>query len=233
MLSELDIMRRHVHALFTHDERGRLQRVNEPDGAEAPRFFLGRTIAGNVWRFGYDLPDLLAERLESLSLKEQVVTDLRQEPAGLSEYISLLETHSPVKKLSSGPAYFFPDRIEQRSRRAIPVTRDNIAVLRRGLKEWIPDVLHRQPFLAILNEGHAVSVCCSVRITAEAHEVGVETLNDYRGRGYASEVVQQWATEVRKLEVMPLYSTSWENVASQGVARRLGLVQYGSDFHIT
>jgi hypothetical protein len=206
--------------------------VNEPDGAEAPRFFLGRTIAGNVWRFGYDLPDLLAERLESLCLKEPV-TDLRQEPAGLSEYSSLLETHSPVKKLSSGPAYFFPDRIEQRSRRAIPVTPDNIDVLHQGLEEWIPDVPHRQPFLAILNEGHAVSVCCSVRITAEAHEVGVETLNDYRGRGYASDLVQQWATEVRKLEVMPLYSTSWENVASQGVARRLGLVQYGSDFHIT
>jgi GNAT acetyltransferase len=221
-----------VHALFTHDERGRLQRVNEPDGAEAPRFFLGRTIAGHIWRFRYDLPDLLAERLESLCLKEPV-TDLRQEPAGLSEYSSLLETHSPVKKLSSGPAYFFPDRIEQRSRRAIPVTPDNIDVLHQGLEEWIPDVPHRQPFLAILNEGHAVSVCCSVRITAEAHEVGVETLNDYRGRGYASDVVQQWATEVRKLEVMPLYSTSWENVASQGVARRLGLVQYGSDFHIT
>ncbi|HEX6730044.1 MAG TPA: GNAT family N-acetyltransferase [Pyrinomonadaceae bacterium] len=230
--SELDFMNRHVNALFTHDDHGRLRRVNESDGAQAPRFFLGRTSAGNIWRFRFDLPDSLTEHLESLCLKEPVLTDLRQEPAGLSEYISLLETHSPVKKLSSGPAYFFPDAIGQTSSQAVLVTPENVNVLRQGFEDWLLDV-HRQPFLAILDEGHAVSVCCSVRVTAEAHEAGVETLNDYKGRGCASDIVQQWAAEVLKLGAMPLYSTSWQNVASQGVARRLGLIQYGSDFHVT
>jgi hypothetical protein len=37
--TELDIINRHVSALFTHDEQGRLQRVNEPDGAQALAFF--------------------------------------------------------------------------------------------------------------------------------------------------------------------------------------------------
>jgi hypothetical protein len=31
---------------------------------------------------------------------------------------------------------------------------------------------------------------------------------------------------------VPLYSTSWENLASQGVARRLGLQLYGVDLSI-
>lgn len=233
MLTQLEIMKRHVHALFTRDDKGRLLRVNEPDGDEAPRFFLGRTSAGNVWRFSFELPESLTERLESVCQREPVVDAIREEPAGLSEYLSLLETHAPVKKVSSGPAYFFPSEFAPPSTKAVFVTNNNVDVLRPGLEDWIPDVPCRQPFLAILNEGHAVSVCCSVRITAEAHEVGVETLNHFRGRGCASDVVNQWATEVLKMGVMPLYSTSWQNVASQGVARRLGLVQYGTDFQVS
>jgi hypothetical protein len=38
-------MRLHVEALFTCDAAGRFIAVNEPAGAVAPRFFLGRTAA--------------------------------------------------------------------------------------------------------------------------------------------------------------------------------------------
>jgi hypothetical protein len=41
-------MRLHVEALFIHDAEGQLVRVNDPDGAPAPRFFLGRTVDGAV-----------------------------------------------------------------------------------------------------------------------------------------------------------------------------------------
>jgi hypothetical protein len=34
---------------------------------------------------------------------------------------------------------------------------------------------------------------------------------------------------VRRENRIPLYSTSWDNAASRGVARRLGLVLYGAD----
>ena len=229
---ELDTMKRHVHALFTHDEHGRLRLVNEPDGAESPRFFLGRTAAGNIWRFRFNLPEVLSVRLEALCREEPVEGDLRQGPAHFGEYLMLLETHSPVQKYWMGPAYLFPDRVARPTTEAVAVTDENLDVLSGGFEEWIPDVPCRRPFLAILHEGRAVSICCSVRITSESHEAGVETLNAYRGRGYASDVVAQWANEVRRLGCMPLYSTSWENVPSQGVAKRLGLLQYGTDFHV-
>ena len=226
-------MKRHAQALFTHDDRGRLRLVNEPDGAEAPRFFLGRTAAGNIWRFRFNLPEGLAEQLEAVCLEEPTAADLRQGPAHFNEYLSLLETHSPVQKFETGPAYVFPDSVARPSREAVTVTRENRDVLSAGLEEWIPDVPHRRPFLAILHEGRAVSVCCSVRITSEAHEAGVETLDAYRGRGYGADVVAQWAHEVRNMGRTPLYSTSWENVSSQRVAKRLGLRQYGVDFHVS
>ena len=233
MPTDLDVMERHVLALFTHDDRGRIRHVNEPDGAEAPRFYLGRTAGGNVWRFRSDLPDGLASQLEAVCLKEPAAGVPGQEPAHLAEYLSLLETHSPVQKFEAGPAYVFPDGVLRPTREAVAVTAENLDLLRPGFEDWVPDVAYRRPFLAVLHEGRAVSVCCSVRMTTHSHEAGVETLGAYRGRGYAADVVARWANEVRGMGCAPLYSTSWENVSSQRVAKRLGLRQYGTDFHVS
>jgi predicted GNAT family acetyltransferase len=82
-------------------------------------------------------------------------------------------------------------------------------------------------------DGHAVAVCGSVRQTGQAYEAGVETVLAYRGRGYAARAVAAWAGVVRALGRVPLYSTSWQNTASQSVARKLALIQFGSDLHIT
>jgi hypothetical protein len=35
------------------------------------------------------------------------------------------------------------------------------------------------------------------------------------------------------MDSIPLYSTSWQNQASLALARKLGLIQYGADLHIT
>src|SRR5688500_13366300 len=111
MFSELEIMKRHVRALFTRDHNGRLLRVNEPEGAEASRFFLGKTSAGNVWRFRHDVPEFLTEQLNTLCSDEPVASATQREPVNISEYLSLLEVHSPVQTTWSGPAYFFPDTV--------------------------------------------------------------------------------------------------------------------------
>ena len=85
----------------------------------------------------------------------------------------------------------------------------------------------------MLKDNRAVSVCRSVRITPQAHEAGLETLLEFRRRGYAKDVVIAWARAVQVMGATALYSTSWENIASQAVARKLKLEMFGSDFHVT
>lgn len=49
-------MRLHAAALYKHDERSRIESINQWDGGEPPRFHLARTTAGNLWRFHASLP---------------------------------------------------------------------------------------------------------------------------------------------------------------------------------
>ncbi len=99
---------------------------------------------------------------------------------------------------------------------------------------WLADELTvRNPVIAVVVDGAAVSVCFSARATRHATEAGVETLPEHRGRRHAGAVTAAWADAVRRQGRIPLYSTSWANHASRRVAARLGLIQYATDFHIT
>jgi len=223
----------HIQVSFTHDAHSRLLSVKEPGGgAPAPRLFLGRTREGNLWRFRADLPEILIEELEALCVDEPVGKELRSKPRHFEAYVRLLETHAPVQKLWMGPAYQFTEYFEP-SRHLLAITETNAEMLRGGFEELVAELPDWQPFLAIVEESRVISVCRSVRITPDAHEAGVETLHDFRGKGYAKDVVAGWARLVQSMGAIPLFSTSWENTASQAVAKKLHLVPYGADFHVT
>ncbi len=230
--SQLELMRMHVEALFTHNESLRIESVNQPDDGVAPRFFLGRTIAGNLWRFRTDLPSDLAIELKKLCNGEPETNEISRTPENQKEYIRLLEAHTPIKQVLSGPAYWFSTDVVP-CVQPVEISETNADLLRGGLEDLLEDVPHRRPFMAMVEDGQAVSVCASVRITDAAHEAGVETLPAYRQKGHATNVVACWANAVRKISAIPLYSTSWDNTASQNVAARLGLSMFGVDFHIT
>jgi RimJ/RimL family protein N-acetyltransferase len=233
MLTDQELMAMHVHALFTHDTHARLLCVNEPGGgAPAPRLFLGRTRAGNLWRFRADLPESLIEELEALCVDEPMGREFHRPPRHLKAYVRLLATHAPVQALWMGPAYHFTAYVEP-SRPLLALMATHAERLQGGFEKLVAELPAWQPFVAIVEEGRAVAVCRSVRITPAAHEAGVETLPAFRGKGYARDVVAGWARAVQALGAIPLYSTSWENTASQAVAKKMHLVPYGTDFQVT
>ncbi len=171
--------------------------------------------------------------LERLAAEEPVATDLRDRPRTYDRIRALLGSHAPITGAWRGPAYHFPDAPLVPPDGVVRVTRANGELLRPAFADLIPELDWRQPCLAVVEGGAAVSVCFSSRNHPRAAEAGVETIEAARGRGHAARAVTGWAAAVRAEGRIPLYSTSWDNLASQGVARRLGLVLYGADLSLT
>ncbi len=230
---DLQLLEMQVDALFTHDVDGRMRSVNEPQGEVAPRFFFGRTSAGNLWRFRHDLPPDTVRRLDELASAEPV-DDLRAEPRNWPAILAALRQDQQIRWIESGPAYRFPDQLPPPDN-VTRITRSDLHLLRpmvADVDEIAREFEKREPRVAVVQDGAAVSLCYSARLTERAAEAGVETLEAYRGRGYAGAAVAGWALAVRAMGRIPLYSTSWDNAASQAVARKLGLVQYATDLSV-
>jgi hypothetical protein len=227
-LSPLALMEIQAATLFTHAPDGRIVFQNEPWHAErpAPRLFLGSTAEGVVCRFRRDLPSELVRQIRAVvaSLSRQVVT----QPQCLDRFKAVLQEDSPVKRMSIGPAYRFPDELD-RDPGAVQIGPQDTTLLTGKLSEWIEQLPYIAPCMVVIKDGQAVSLCATVRVSPQACEAGVDTLESFRRRGYAKAVVGAWGAAVRVQGRIPLYSTSLENVASQGVARSLGLIQYGVD----
>lgn len=227
-----ELMRLHVQALFTLDGDGRLLTVNEIGGGPAPRFFLGRTTSDRLWWVRHDVDAALVDELLTLCDSERGDDASAADSACSRQLLTVLARNGPVERVWSGPAFYCPPGLAQTGA-AVRITPANAELLTRHLGAWRGNVDAGVPMAASVHDGMAVSVCCSVRVTDRAHEAGVETHPAFRGRGHASRAVAGWAAAVWQLDCVPLYSTSWENRPSQALARRLGLVQFGADLHIT
>ena len=237
-ISNDELMQQHLQALYHHDETLRLTAINDWRGGVAPRFFLGRTDRGNLWRFRNDLSGEICDALDTLCRVEPAATS--EQPAQAAAFHRILLAQAHTAQIWRGPAYWFPYEaapigtpVGAPAGQVGPIDEQQAYLLKGGLSDWIPDIPYQQPFVAVIVAGQAVSVCSSVRITANAHEAGVETLATHRRRGYAVAAVSTWAHLVQQQGALALYSTSFDNVGSQSVAARLGLSRYGVDFHIT
>lgn len=234
MVSDRELMKIQVEVLFTLDENGRMLGINQPGGdvEPAPRFFFGQTNEGSICRFRFDLPEDLVTQLKEVAAAEPTLMDSRTSSSFLNRFKDILKRHAPIERIWIGPAYRFPKQISPPPN-VVRLSPENAGLLKGDFAKMVPELDDRKPYLAVIENSQAVSICRSVRSSSRAHEAGVDTLDAYRRRGYAGATVAAWALAVRSLNLIPLYSTSWDNAASLGIAQRLGLVQYGVDYHVT
>jgi hypothetical protein len=279
-----------VEALYTLTADAKLEGIRDIGGGVAPRFYLGRTRAGHVWRFRADVPNALVAELTRLCRAEPVSDTLPTQPVHCASYRALLAEHAPIQREWSGPCYrfdvapataevgctepgsrsgFAPLARREGEEIAVPIlslSNDasgvktergrlsatdlrcklggtvelgpaNAELLAADWDPWLARAKLCVPFVAALTgEGEhkrVVSVCASVRLTAAVHEAGVETMPAFRQRGHALRAVAHWVELVQRAGAAALYSTAWDNHASQAIAVKLGAASLGADFHLT
>jgi hypothetical protein len=225
----------HVNILYRTDLDGRLRSINEVGEPPAPCFYMGRTLQGNVWRFRHDVPAAAVDELDRLCRAEPLATKLDVLPQNYEAIRAVIQRHLALPELREyrGPAYWIPARAQTHGD-ALLITEANAEVLGEPFA-WLLDYLPNPangPAAALVEDGRVVSLCFCSRRPVVGTEAGLETLEPFRGRGFALRVVATWAAEVRRLGYLPMYSTSWDNLASQAVARKLGMVCYAEDWSI-
>jgi len=230
--SDIELIQIQANVLFVYNSHNRLLRLNELNPTHpAPQFFLSRCTSGNIWRVRHDLPATLKVELERLATNEPIIHELNQSPSFLGSYTELLEQHMPITSVGGGPSYMLPEHLS--SDNALLITSENIDLLKANFSWGLTEFDECSPFAVIVEDGKAVAACFTARSTSLAAEAGVFTIETHRKRGYALEAVRGWSNAVSARGKIPLYSTSWSNVASQSIAKKLGAIPYGATFDIT
>ena len=184
--------------------------INQSGGdvEPAPRFFFGHTNQGQICRFRFDLPENLVTQLKEVAAAEPMLMDSRTCPSCHDRFKDILQSHAPIERIWIGPAYRFPKHIAFPTN-VVRLSPENAGLLKGDFAKLVPELDDRQPYLAVIEDSQAVSICRSVRSSSRAHEAGVDTLGDYRRRGYATSAVAAWSLAVQSQNLIPLYSTSW------------------------
>ncbi|WP_433752100.1 GNAT family N-acetyltransferase [Paenibacillus amylolyticus] len=222
-LSPMEMLKIQASTLYTMNEQQRLVSINEPGGGQAPAIFIGMASAGSLIYYHEQL---------SSELVDELGKDCEL-PLDIPKLIRKVETFEPVNRVWMGPAYAFPEISDEWNQKVQLIGQEQRYLLAEHFPELTDHLHDKWPVATYVIVDSAVAVCCSARLSDHGAEASLYTAPGYRGRGYAAETVKCWQHYVKERGHLPIYSTSWDNLASQQVARKLGLIQFGVDFSIT
>jgi hypothetical protein len=223
-----ELLERQIRNLFVVDDHRRLVRVNEPGDRQPPLFYMGRAAKGCVAFVRAGVPDDVAHQLFAAAETEAPTDDFSSPPPVLELAARLAREMGLPATTRRGPAYIAmhdPPAIEIDAQ----VMPAGGQVLHPQLAaRWDSDRLPELELaFGVQVDGRIVALCHSARLGARDAEAGVETVEAHRQRGYAAAATAAWIRSVHDSGRTAFYSTDWENVASQGVARRVGLKLLG------
>ena len=216
-LSQKKLLKVHMDCLFTYQNE-RIVYVNEPWGCTtpAPLLMVGHTTEDDIlYRFGQAANMDFIRKAESL---------LSNGIWDISAYQRKLGINNGSQELCF---YSMSTTVDNTNCRLL--TNEDAELLETMFKGCAEELATAQPYVGYFCDGKIVSICRSVR-KGYGHEAGIETLPEYRRRGYAEAVLKCWTTAVRQQGYIPLYSADVTNIASLQLARKSQYVLYASVF---
>ncbi len=226
-----------LRTMYVLDSCGRIVSTREPGPTHGPLFTLVRGATQRAWAIRADLPASMARELDAYASNEPPEAWSSARPAHASHYLRLLQPLLGARRsqssptITGGPAFDFPCDLECPDSVGRATDEARLSINFTG---WVAGEIEegRGPVMAIHRNGIPVSICFCARSGDEAAEAGVETAATFRRLGLAKLVTAAWACAVRASGRIPLYSTSWENSESIGLARSLTLVQYAAHWSV-
>ncbi len=163
-----------------------------------------------VWR-----PDVVASERKALIARAREAFTLapsERVAPGISREVALHQVASPTLSIAAA---------QHIARFLGPEDQDLVDKFDPGEVAYYyhPD---RRPLVGVVVEGCLLSLAHSSRRTAEACELGIDTLPEARRRGYALAATLLWADAITREGLVAFYSASAENSASLALAAAAG-----------
>lgn len=241
-MSDRALLALQAHTLFEISPRLRMLRSLDPDQSPPPRFYMAGCAEGWVGYVREEIDDAQARALDALIRREPPVHAPGATPRFAEEYREVLgadaltdHNYGPVHRLPRGLSFACEAQIVREG------SAEGVALVERITREGMPrglveagfvDLSHFwSPWCVAMAGGDIAAIAFCVRDGLMAREVGVYTVDGYRGRGLAAAVTAAWSGMHPRHAVL-FYSTHRDNLSSQRVIARLRLPFLGESMRI-
>jgi hypothetical protein len=222
------LLRLEIETCWVTGADGRLVRSRTSEWRPVPWLTVGAGAGGLCWALSSGVPGPLAAAVAAVldaTDPPGPTPAVGWAPGTAGTLLDLLARAGALRPPERGPAFLVPAGLpvpggvdlldgdggdEERLRGLLP-EHDRTTLL--------------EPWTVALVDGRVAAVCETSRTAPGSVEAGVWTYEPYRRRGLAVAVTAAWASRVA--DRTAFHSTSEDNLASQGVARRLGLRPLG------
>lgn len=200
--------------------------------------------SGNVLRLGTDIVDEIAAKIETLAESEPPLAGAESRPQHLDRYLDMLGDGVAPMQATQELIYELPHALACKGGATLiasdsPEGQDLVQALsRRGMPEGLSSLGFRQiedlwpPWCAAMVDGRIASLAFAARLSGVGAELGLVTVKDLRGQGFAAAATAGWSSLPMLRSRALFFSTSRTNLSSQRVVAHLGLRFIGTSFRI-